>query len=78
MKDLQPLEIDYQNKNLEDRLIEQIEYEANYRLMYMKQLKRKKKDLSLKELKYDHLMNFLTETIPENYDYIQKVVPEIV
>ncbi len=78
MKDLQPLEIDYQNKNLEDRLIEQLEYEANYRLMYMKQLKRKKKDLSLKELKYDHLMNFLTETIPANYDYIQKVVPEIV
>ena len=78
MKDLQPLEIDYQNKNLEDRLIEQLEYEANYRLMYMKQLKRKKKDLSLKELTYDHLMNFLTETIPANYDYIQKVVPEIV
>jgi hypothetical protein len=24
------------------------------------------------------LMNFLTETIPANYDYIQKVVPEIV
>jgi hypothetical protein len=36
MKDLQPLEIDYSNKTLEDRLIEQLEYEANYRIMYMK------------------------------------------
>ncbi len=70
MKDLQPLEIDYSNKTLEDRLIEQLEYEANYRIMYMKQQKRNKKDPSFKELKQDHLMNFLTDKIPLNYEYI--------
>ena len=48
---MHPLEIDYSNKNLEDRLIEQLDYEANYRIMYMKYLKRKKKDPSLNELK---------------------------